>query len=398
MLAIDGGAPVRTEPFPAWPEFDEAESQGLRRALESRHWWRIGGTETEALERDFANYHGAAHGLAVTNGTAALEVALLAHGVGPGDEVIVPAFTFISTSVAVQRVGAVPIPVDVDPETYCIDVQQCAAAIGTKTRAIIPVHLAGHFVDLPGLVDLVKGTRVAVIQDAAHAHGARGYGRRVGDWDTTACFSFQNLKLMTAGEGGMITFNQHDTYDMAFLYHSCGRPPGDRSYRHVVPGANARLNEFSSAVLRAQLSRLERNNIVRNQRGREVCERLGKVTGIRPQARRSDMEIHPYYMLMFCLDAGQIRPAARDKLVEALCAEGIPAFRSYPAVYQTEAFWQKPCTETDRSILAERCPRSNVVAAQGVWIHHRVLIGGERELDDVVEAVDRVATAFRKRH
>src|ERR1700741_2702011 len=192
--------------LPSWPQFDDAERAGLQRALEQDGWWRMGGGEVDEFEREFAEYHGADYALAVTNGTHALELALQILGVGPGTEVIVPAFTFISSSQAAQRLGAVAVPGDGDPETYCIDPAAVQRAITPRTKAIMPVHMAGHVADMDALGKLSADSGVPLLQDAAHGHGATWQGRRIGEHGSVAAFSFQNGKLMTAGEGGLVTF------------------------------------------------------------------------------------------------------------------------------------------------------------------------------------------------
>ena len=259
-LAIDGGTPIRTADFPAWPQYDDTERSALMRAVDQGQWWRVGGGEVTAFEREFASFVGAPAGLAVTNGTHALELALELEGVGPGDEVIIPAFTFISTSNAVQRLGAVPVPAEIDPETYCLDPAALDAAYSEHTKAVIPVHLAGQVADMNAISEWAQRRGVAVVQDAAHAHGATWQGKRLGELGTVACYSFQNGKLMTAGEGGAITLADAADYDDAFARHSCGRPLGDRDYRHRTPSSNFRMTEFSGAVLRAQLTRLADQN------------------------------------------------------------------------------------------------------------------------------------------
>lgn len=200
------GVVRRAPELPAWPQYSDEERNGLIRALEQGQWWRMGGSEVDSFEREFGDYHGADYTLAVTNGTHALELALQVLGVGPGTEVIVPAFTFISSSQAAQRLGAVAVPVDVDLNTYCIDPAAAAAAVTSRTKAIMPVHMAGQISDMDALAKLSADTGVPLLQDAAHAHGAQWQGRKVGELGSVAAFSFQNGKLMTPGEGGAVTF------------------------------------------------------------------------------------------------------------------------------------------------------------------------------------------------
>src|SRR5690242_2642279 len=177
---------VQKPVFPEWPQHGDAEREGLLRTLESGNWWRMTGSEVENFEQEFADYHGAPHALAVTNGTHALELALEVLGAGPGTEVIVPGFTFISSSQAAQRLGAVAVPVDVDPDTYCLDVEATRAAITDKTKVIMPVHMAGMFADMDGLAKVAADAGVALLQDAAHAHGAEWQGQKVGELGSIA--------------------------------------------------------------------------------------------------------------------------------------------------------------------------------------------------------------------
>ncbi|MFH0172861.1 DegT/DnrJ/EryC1/StrS family aminotransferase [Streptomyces cacaoi] len=377
--------------FPAWPQFDDTEREALERALAQGQWWRMGGGEVTSFEEEFAEYHGARYALAVTNGTHALELALQTMGVGPGDEVIVPAFTFISSSQAVQRLGAVSVPVDVDPGTYCIDVAAAAAAITPRTKVIMPVHMAGLMADMDGLEKLAADAGVALLQDAAHAHGARWRGRRVGELGSIAAFSFQNGKLMTAGEGGALVFPDEETYERAFLRHSCGRPRTDRHYLHQVAGTNMRLNEFSAAVLRAQLARLDGQITVREERWPVLSALLADIPGVQPQTDDDRTDRNPHYMAMFRLPgwSEERRNALVDRLVEA----GLPAFAAFRAVYRTDAFWEANAPDETVDEVAARCPNAEAISADCVWLHHRTLLGSVPALADAAAIVAELVRA-----
>ena len=179
-LAINGGEPIHPGNWPAWPVYDEDEREALMQVLESRVWWRTPGTQTLAFEQEFANYHDAKYGIAVTNGTAALEVAIAALGIGAGDEVIVPDFTFVATASAVLTAGAMPVMVDCTPDTYCIDPQLAEEAITPRTRAIIAVHMGGHPADLDRLQEICRKHNLYLAEDSAHAHGTEWKGRKIG--------------------------------------------------------------------------------------------------------------------------------------------------------------------------------------------------------------------------
>lgn len=198
---IPGAPGLGPDELPAWPQHDATERTALLRALDQGQWWRAGGKEVTEFENEFAAYNGAPYALAVNSGTAALELALRVHGIGPGDEVVVPAFTFVSTSLAVQNVGATPVPADVAPDHQCLTPEAVKAVGSPRTRAVMPVHMAGHVADLPALQSVAEGLGAVLIQDAAHAQGAHRDGAPIGGHPSIACYSFQNGKLMTAGEG-----------------------------------------------------------------------------------------------------------------------------------------------------------------------------------------------------
>ncbi|WP_433618846.1 DegT/DnrJ/EryC1/StrS family aminotransferase [Dactylosporangium sp. CA-139114] len=371
--------------FPPWPQYDDAERAGLIRALEQGQWWRMMGQEVDSFEREFGEYHGSPYALAVTNGTHALELAVEVLGIGPGDEVIVPAFTFISSSQAVQRIGAVAVPVDVDPRTYCIDVAAAEAAITPRTRAIMPVHMAGHMSDMDALAKLCADAGITMLQDAAHAQGARWNGKRVGEFGSIATFSFQNGKLMTAGEGGLVLFPDAELHERGFLRHSCGRPRTDRRYFHQTSGSNYRMNEFSASVLRAQLSRLEAQTDVREARGRLLTSLLAEIPGVLPQGRDERCDRNSHYMAMFQLPG--VGEDKRNAIVDRLIERGLPAFVGFRAIYRTDGFWETGAPDESVDAIAKRCPVSEALTAESIWLHHRTLLGTEQQMQDIATIV-----------
>jgi len=272
-LAIQGGSPAKTKPFPDWPIYDDLEREALNEVLESRDWWRTEGSKTLDFEQSFAEYHQAKHGIAVTNGTHAIEVALAAMGIGPGDEVIVPNATFVASASAVLFAGALPVLVDVSADSYCIDPELAEAAITEHTKAIIAVHMGGRPADLDQLTAVARKYDIALLEDAAHAHGSEWRGQKVGTFGVGGTFSFQASKTMTAGEGGMIISNDDDFERLARSTHDCGRMPGEWFYSHYIYGSNYRLSEWQGAVLLAQLTRLD------EQTARRQPERRGGTAG-----------------------------------------------------------------------------------------------------------------------
>ncbi|MEV1156016.1 DegT/DnrJ/EryC1/StrS family aminotransferase [Micromonospora chokoriensis] len=376
-----------SDALPAWPCHDENERIALLRALDQGQWWRAGGSEVSEFEREFATANDAPYALAVNSGTAAIELALRVHGIGPGDEVIVPAFTFVSTSLAVQNVGAVPVPVDVDPGHQCLTPDTVKAAATPRTRAVIPVHMAGHVADLDSLQMVADSLGAVLIQDAAHAQGARRDGKGVGGHPSLACYSFQNGKLMTAGEGGALTFPDEETYERGYLLHSCGRPRGDTRYQHVTGGVNARMNEFSGAVLRAQLSRLPAQTRVRAARAALLDGLLAEAPGLILQQREAAVTVNANYMYLLRLDEQRFTSADRDRLVTLLRARNVPAFITFPPVYRTDGFWQGRTEGISVTELAERCPVSERIGDLGLWLHHRTLLAEPAVVRRLAEVV-----------
>ncbi|MFD5268552.1 DegT/DnrJ/EryC1/StrS family aminotransferase [Streptomyces sp. NPDC058335] len=381
----------RASEFPVWPQYDDAEREGLIHALEQGQWWRMGGTEVDSFEREFAEFHGSDHALAVTNGTHALELALQVLGVSPGTEVIVPAFTFISSSQAAQRLGAVAVPVDVDADTYNIDPVAVADRIGPRTRAIMPVHMAGQIADMDALAKLSADSGVPLIQDAAHAHGAQWQGRKVGELGSVAAFSFQNGKLMTAGEGGAVTFPEAEQYETAFLRHSCGRPRTDRFYLHRTSGSNFRLNEFSASVLRAQLGRLPEQIDTREARWPVLSALLEQIPGVVPQRIDARVDRNPHYMAMFRIPG--ITEERRNEIVDRLVERGLPAFAAFRAIYRCEGFWETGAPDESVEDIARRCPNTEAIYADCVWLHHRTLLGTEQQMQEIAEILADVLAA-----
>ncbi len=405
-LAVLGGQPVKTRPFPEWPYYDEREKQALLEVLESRKWWRTPGDQALAFEQEFAAYHGARHGIAVTNGTAALEVTMLALGIGPGDEVIVPDYTFVATASAVLFAGALPVLVDIDPRTYCIDPESVTAAITERTRAIVAVHVGGHPADMDRLQAIAQQHDLFLVEDSAHAHGSAWKGQRVGALGDIGTFSFQQSKLMTAGEGGVIVTNDDELERLARSAHDCGRMPGEWFYSHFIYGSNYRLSEWQAAVLRQQLSRLDEQGQRRMANARYLDAALSQVAGITPQRLDPRCTHNGHYAYIFHYDKTAFAGVPTERFVEALNAEGIPNQASYPPLHALEMFtsgaYRKRLPPETRdeahAFLDEPFPNTQRAAWETVWLPQNVLLGDQDAMDAIVEAITKIqrhATALQ---
>jgi dTDP-4-amino-4,6-dideoxygalactose transaminase len=393
-LAINGGRKTKQKDFPVWPQYDERERKALEEVLESRVWWRTPGTKTLQFENDFAEFHGAKHGIAVTNGTAALEVTMSALGIGPGDEVILPDFTFVATASAVLYTGAVPVMVDVSPESYCIDVSLAAAAITERTKAIIAVHMGGHPADLDGLIALTKQKGIALIEDSAHAHATEWKGRRIGTHGIAGTFSFQSSKLMTAGEGGIIITNDDAFEKRARSVHDCGRMPGEWFYSHFINGSNYRLSEWQGAMLGAQLTRLDEQTRHRHENVRLLDKLLSQIPGITPQALDPRCTRNGHYAYIFHVNTKEFAGASVERLIEAMNAEGIPNQASYPPVHALDVFQngeyrKRLCgsqAKEPHAFLQARYPHTHRAAFETIWIPQPALLGDEEDMHEIAAA------------
>jgi dTDP-4-amino-4,6-dideoxygalactose transaminase len=396
-LAINGGSPVRSRPFTLWPQFGEEEEQALLAVLHSRSW---GGYQpaVKELEKGFAEAHGVPHAVSCCNGTVALEVALRALGVGPGDEVIVPPFTFVASATAVLLCHAAPVFADIDPETFNLSVAAAEAAITPRTRAIVVVHFGGRPAEMDAFQNLAKKHGVALLEDAAHAHGAHWKGIPVGGWGDVATFSFQDFKLMTAGEGGVILTRSQDVAEKCWGYCNQGRKREGAWFDHYTLGTNYRLSGFQAAVLNAQLRRLPEQTRTRAANAAYLRERLREVPGLRLPEDDTRIEHQPYYLMTFWYNAEEFGGLPRDTALRALQAEGIPLKATYP-----HPLYRNPVFDLERAALS-RCgdwhaaqnygqlslPVSERVCREGVWLSHTALLGDTSDIDDVIEALDKV--------
>jgi dTDP-4-amino-4,6-dideoxygalactose transaminase len=392
-LALTGGKKSKQKPFPVWPQYDDAERKALQEVLDSRIWWRTPGTHTLAFEQEFAKFHGAKHGVAVTNGTAALEVTMSAIGIGSGDEVIIPDYTFVATASAVLYAGAMPVMVDVSPDTYCIHPELAEAAITPRTKAIVAVHMGGHPADLEALADIAKRKGIALIEDSSHAHATEWRGRRIGSYGIAGTFSFQASKLMTAGEGGIILSNNDAFEKQARSVHDCGRMPGEWFYSHYINGSNYRLSEWQGAVLSVQLTRLDAQTLHRHQNARLLDKLLTHIPGITPQKLDTRCTRNGHYAYIFHVDSTQFAGASTGKLIEAMNAEGIPNQASYPPVHALDVFrngeYRKRLCGSQATephdFLNANYPNTHRAAFETIWIPQPVLLGDEEDMHEIAD-------------
>jgi dTDP-4-amino-4,6-dideoxygalactose transaminase len=400
-LAIDGGAPVRTKPWPPWPAFDASEEEALLGVLRSGQWWSVGGEKVHEFEEAFARFQDARYATCVTNGTAALEIALRALGIGCGDEVIVPPYTFIATASSVLAVSASPVFVDIDPDTFNLDPARIEEAITERTRAVIPVHIAGCPADMDAILAVARKHGLAVIEDAAQAHGAEWKGRKVGAIGDLGTFSFQASKNLNAGEGGAIVTDNADLADKVWSIHNVGRTRGGRWYEHPVLGGNFRMTEWQGAILLAQMARLPEQTERRTANAAYLTEQLRGIPGIAPLVVDPRVTRHAYHLYVFRYDPSAFGGRPRDQFIEALNAEGVPASAGYVPLYKEVVFARKTAGEgawcrSGRFIDygAVACPNCEEASARGIWLFQQQLLGGKEDMDDIAEAIAKIQAAW----
>ncbi len=398
-LALYGGAPAANREWPAWPVWDDAERRGLLEVLESGRWWY--GERVRQFEHAFAAFHNVRYGVSCTNGTTAIEAGLRAIGVVPGDEVIVPPYSFIATASAVITVGAIPVFADIEPDTLCLDPQDVRRKVTPRTRAIIPVHVGGRFADMAGLSAVAAEHGLEILEDAAHAWGSMLDGRGPGTIGRCATFSFQVSKNITAGEGGIILTNDESLAELCRSFTHCGRRSGSNWYDHDYLGSNLRMTEFQAAILLAQLGRLE-DQTARRQRSAAILDRrLRDLPGIRLIRPEPRMTRRSYHMYIFRLDADRVG-ISRDRFVEALAAEGVPAIAGWYHPLYANGVFQNAASETrEHGIISPlagkgldysqvRCPVTEQVCRDAVWIPQNVLLAPESDIHAVADAIEKV--------
>lgn len=404
-LALFGGDPVRVKPFASWPAFDEREERYALEVIRSGRWWQYtlgeavdagasssSPSKVAEFQRRFADAQGARFGIACASGTAALEVALRAMGVGPGDEVIVPPYTFVATAAAPLLIGATPVFCDIQLETLNMSPERFEQAITPRTRAVIPVHFAGLAAGMDAILDIAKRHGIAVVEDAAHGHGGTWKGQGLGSIGAAGIFSFQASKNMTAGEGGLITTNDEDLAEICESLIWGGRHAGQPWYTHYRLGWNYRLTEFQGAILLAQLERLAEQTARRRANAGYLTDRLRGIPGIRLLETPDSATGHAHHIFAFGVEAKEFG-LTREQFLEGLQAEGIPASGGYAHSLFRNPMFLDPALGVDPEKYMALCPNSERACREMVWLEHRLLLGDQDDMEDIARAAGKLHEA-----
>ena len=393
VLACNGGTPV-IEPAEfkrvIWPPVDEETAELLKELYLSRKW-SFNSEMEQQFEREFAEYHDAEYGIFMANGTVTLECSLLALGIKPGDEVIVPGLTWIATAMAVDYVGAIPVFADIENDTLCLSPEAFEKAITPKTKAVIPVHLYAGMADLDAIIDIAKKHNIAVLEDCAHMQGGKWRGRGVGSWGNIGSFSFQQSKTLSSGEGGICITNDRELADRLYRAKHIGYsrfdaqgaalsgPPAD------LPCHNYRGLAFSALLLSQQLKQLP-ERISRMNEFYNDLKVIETIPGIRLQAPGRQASPQGCYALEIIFDPEIWGTAAQASA--ALRAEGIPlSSGNYGPVYKNMLFNCQNFRNTG-------CPTAEFIGTQAVSLSHTCM--EYKEMVPVIEKAFRKVYEFRK--
>ncbi|MEU5879894.1 DegT/DnrJ/EryC1/StrS family aminotransferase [Spirillospora sp. NPDC047279] len=383
-LALDGGTPVRTSGWPAWPPPATPEQRALLlEVLDGGQWGATSGTKVSEFAAAFAGSVGAPHGVCVVNGTVGLFLALRALGVGPGDEVVVPAYTFVASATSVVLAGARPVLADVTAGTLHLDPAAVERAVTPRTKAIMPVHLAGAPADMEGLAAF----GLPLVEDAAQAHGASRHGRPAGALGDAACFSFQSSKAMTAGEGGIVVTGDPALHERLWSLHNVGRRLDGGWYEHPEIGWNLRMTEFQAAVLTPQLALLDGQVHARERAAAFLAKELEAVGGLSLLPGPDGTTRHSRHLGIVRYDRAAFGGRSKAAFIAAMAAEGVPLDAGYRSLSR-EAALRPHAGETS-------CPVAEAAEDSVVWLRQNLLMADEDALADIVSAAAKIRREFR---
>jgi dTDP-4-amino-4,6-dideoxygalactose transaminase len=400
VLAVAGGKPVRTSPFPGWPVLQQNDRDGWQKALNDGRWCRLDGNYANLFEKAYADLTGTKHCLVTANGTSALFTSLNALGVGPGDEVIVPPYTFVATINVVLLNYALPVFVDTDRETLQIDAQKIEAAITPRTRCIMPVHLGGSAAELDAILAIGQKRGIPVIEDAGQAHLGEWRRRKLGAWGLCGCFSFQASKNLNSGEGGAIITDDANFIERCYAFHNNGRGRRGAGFSYSYSGANLRMTEFQAALLLQQMTRVEEQSRVREENARYLTQQLSAIPGISPARQYEGCTRNAYHLYMFRYDKDAFGGASRAQFLKAMRAEGIPCSSGYSPLNKEPFLKQVLGSRHYKQIYGEErlaswwahnhCPENDRLCEEAVWLTQTMLLGSRSDMDDIAQAARKI--------
>lgn len=413
-LAINGGKSIRQKSWPEWPIVGKEELE-LISEVTSSGVWSYNGPKEKKFAKKFADYIGTKYAVCAANGTVTLQIALEALDVGYGDEVIVPGLTWQATASACIDVNAVPILVDVEKDSWCIDPVKIEEAITPKTKAIIIVHLYGSNPKINKIIKIAKKNSLYLIEDSAHQHGTIINGKKTGSFGDIGSFSFQQSKGLASGEGGALTTNNKDLAEKLDALRNCGRKPisiegdlevderGKGYYKeegNFIHSGNYRITEFQAAILLCQLQRLDKQIKKRDKNAIYLNENFKKIEGITPMRREKDTQVQSYFNFAFRYDEKYFKSLNIKKFREALSEEiGCEVNPCYEPLNNCQLY--RPLTKKRYNITKEYFEKINperfslpvcesAYENESVTLHHSILLAEKSDMDDILNAIIKI--------
>jgi dTDP-4-amino-4,6-dideoxygalactose transaminase len=401
-LAIDGGPPVRSAPWPDWPAVTPTEWR-TRIAPRLREVYLSGteglpGPRARGFAAEFAQRCGAAHGVLTPHGTDALMAALAGvldlDGIGDGGEVICPNYTFIASASAALAVRCRVHFVDIDPRSLTVAPAAVEAAIGPDTVGVVAVHLGGHAADLAALTAVCARHGLALVEDCAQAHGAACHDRPVGALGDAGAFSFQSSKNLTAGEGGLVTTNDFETYERIASFVDVGRRPGGERWEYPRLGWNYRPSEYLAALLQARLDRFDELHERRARNAARLTGLLSAIEGITPPALVHGCTRHAWHLYILRYDPRAFGGRGRAEFLAALGAEGVLCSPGYTLPLSAQPAFVGLREQYAGLLAGGDCPATRDACEHTVWLPQRVLLAAPAAMDDIAEAVAKIQRAW----
>jgi|LSQX01.1.fsa_nt_gb L-glutamine:2-deoxy-scyllo-inosose/3-amino-2,3-dideoxy-scyllo-inosose aminotransferase len=412
-LAINKGIPARNKKWPVWPIWDETANENIHDVIKSGRWsvrgsWTGFESKEQIAANQFAEYNNCSYCVLTTSGSVGLILALEALDIGPGDEVIVPALTWIAPITSILNAGAVPVLVDVDPDTTCIDPMEIKKAVSKKTKAIMPIHLHCSIANMDEIIKIAREYELFVIEDCSQAHGAVWGEKNVGTYGDIGVFSLNQEKVLTCGEGGAVITNDFRLYERLFRLKTdgCGfdaerKIPGEDQliYDNNFMGGNYCISEFQSAILMAQLRNLSNYNEIRRKNAKYLDEGLGCILGLTPLKQHKNAKERTYYEYAIKIDRKHFSNKKLIDICAALSSElgfclhptDVPVYRNMLFSTWTRKRYKYYAEDLRfKSLTSEKFPNCEVVYGSLIVFHHSILLGDTADMDDIIAAFRKV--------
>ena len=405
--AILGGQPVRTAKFPRWPVFRETDEKAVIPVLRSGVWSRD--KVVDEAEIRFAKLMGAKYCLATCNGTNAIITAVRSVGIEAGDEVVTTPYTFVASVLPILLANALPVFADVDPETWQINPAKIEAKVNRNTAAILPVHIIGGICDMDRINAIAAKHKLKVIEDACEAHGGEWRGKKVGTLGDLGCFSFQNGKSLTCGEGGAVLGNDKALMDRCYSFHNMGRPHGSivpkNGEAHVILSTKCRMAEYQASILMTQMESFDAECARRGENALYLTQRLKQIPGIVPRKDYPQVTRTAFYYYGFRYKKEQFDGLSREKFIKALNAEGVHSSDGLGVIegkpmnkegaiqdaLKSKVFQKVyPAAKLAAYAAENECPECDRLVEETVGFHQSALLGSKQDIDDICSAVTKI--------